>query len=349
MALGQPGSLTDDAAMNARASPAAAAAAPADIARLACPRCRGPMAPLVLSSHTGRSVTVDHCGPCRQVWFEQFESVALDARGWIRLLRQLEAGAGEPAAEAALPSGGPGGLACPACQAPLRTVSNLSRFGRFTALECPQRHGHLHGQAGVLAERGLVRPLGARERKALLEEQHRITCFNCGAPADGQGDRCGYCQSPLVVIDLPRLAQSLAARVVDEGLLPAVPGRSLPWRCRSCGTSLDPARHAQCPQCGHLVVSLELPDIEPLLEAAEAALDARADARVAARVAARAAPPAATRIERARLAEGAYGPPALDRRPSEILEGLQRDTRHWDGFFDLGRILLHWLRVLLHR
>jgi hypothetical protein len=309
------------------------------------------MTPLVLSSHTGRSVTVDHCGPCRQVWFEQFESVALDARGWIRLLRHLEAGAEQPAAEAvgALPQSG---LGCPECQAPLRTVSNLSRFGRFTALECPQRHGHLHGQAGVLAERGLVRPLGARERKALLEERHRITCFNCGAPADGQGERCGYCQSPLVVIDLPRLAQSLSARVVDEGLLPAVPGRSLPWRCRSCGHSLDPARHAQCPQCGHLVVSLDLPDIEPLLVAAEAALDDPARGR-----AARDAPPPAGPNgpsgphRRVRLAEGAYGPPGLDRRPSEILEGLQRDTRQsdWGWALELARMLLHWLHVMFKR
>lgn len=299
------------------------------------------MAALVLSSHTGRRVTVDHCGPCRQIWFEQFESVALDARGWIRLLRQLEAGAAQPMAEQADFAAGPA-LACPECRAALKPVSNQSRFGRFTALECPQRHGHLHGQAGVLAERGLVRPLGARERKALQEEHQRITCFNCGAPADGQDERCGYCRSPLVVIDLLRLMQSLKARVVNEGLAPALPGQSLPWRCRSCGTSLDPATDAQCPQCGHLVVSLEWPDLEPLLAAAEAALDAPRQAQ-----------PEQPRPARAqalgRLGEGAYGPPRLDRRADQILDDARGSTRDAHGTWELGELALQWLRAILTR
>ncbi len=294
------------------------------------------MAALVLSSHTGRSVTVDHCGPCRQIWFEQFESVALDARGWIRLLRQLEAGAARPVAEpAAAASGAP--LACPACQAALKPVFNQSRFGRFTALECPQHHGHLHGQAGVLAERGLVRPLLGPERKALQEERQRITCFNCGAPADGHDDRCAYCRSPLVVLDLPRLAQSLRARVVDEGVAPAVPGQALPWRCRSCGTSLDPATDAQCPQCGHLVVSIDLPDLEPLLAAAEAALDAPWPRPTEPR-------PSAPATARRRLGEGAYGPPRLDRRPDEILGQAERNSHATDWALELGRLIFDWLR-----
>ncbi len=296
------------------------------------------MAALTLSSHTGRSVHVDHCGPCRQIWFDALESVALDARGWIRLLRALQDGGQAPAADAAPPRGG---LSCPSCRAPLKTVANQSRFGRFTALECPQRHGHLHGQAGVLAERGLVRLLQAPERKALQEERHRITCFNCGAPADGQADHCGYCQSPLVVLDVPRLARSLQPRLVDQGQTRAEPGRPMPWRCRGCGHALDPARDAQCPQCGHLVVSLDLPDLGPLLDAAEAALDDKAQQQAARR--------APAPVGRVRLAEGAYGPPRLDRRADDILEDLRRDTRQWTWSWELGRLLLHWLQLLLRR
>jgi len=313
------------------------------MARLACPRCRGPMAALVLSSHTGRSVTVDHCGPCRQIWFEQFESVALDARGWIRLLRQLKAGAALPLFEQVERAAAGQALACPECHAALKPVSNQSRFGRFTALECPHQHGHLHGLAGVLAERGLVRPLGARERKALQEERHRITCFNCGAPADGHDERCGYCRSPLVVIDLPRLMHSLKARVVNAGLAPAArPGQSLHWRCRSCGTSLDPATDALCPQCGHLVVSLELPDIEPLLAAAEVALDAPRDAQPAK------SQPASAQVS-GRLGEGAYGPAWLDRRADEILDDARGRTRDAHWAWELGKLALKWLRVILTR
>jgi len=248
----------------------------------ACPRCRGRMAPLTLSSHTGRPVTVDHCGPCRQIWFDHLESVALDARGWIRLLRQLQAGAAQPA-RAPDPTGGR--LSCPTCRAELSQVFNRSRFGRFTSLECPRRHGHLHGQAGVLAERGLVRPLLGPERTALLEERQRIDCFNCGAPASGESPRCSFCETPLVVLDVARLAQSLRARVVDEGAAPAVPGRPLPWRCRACGTSLDPATDAKCGQCGHLVIALDLPELCALLDAAEAELDAAETARASRRAA----------------------------------------------------------------
>jgi len=338
MALGPIGRWAEDAAMSVATEPAR----PAPMARLACPRCRGPMAALVLSSHTGRSVTVDHCGPCRQIWFEQFESVALDARGWIRLLRQLEAGAAQPLGGQPEPADVGTALACPECHAALKPVSNQSRFGRFTALECPQHHGHLHGQAGVLAERGLVRPLGAQERKALQEERQRITCFNCGAPADGRDERCGYCRSPLVVIDLPRLMHSLKARVVNEGLAPAVPGQALPWRCRSCGTSLDPATHAQCPQCAHLVVSIDLPDIEPLLQAAEAALDAPPHPRAAPR---RGAPA----VARSRLGEGAYGPPRLDRRADQILDDARGRTRDAHWAWELGELALQWLRAILTR
>jgi Zn-finger nucleic acid-binding protein len=276
------------------------------------------MAPLTLSSHTGRPVTVDHCGPCRQIWFDHLESVALDARGWIRLLRELQAGAAQPARPLD-PAGGR--LSCPTCRAELAQVFNRSRFGRFTSLECPRRHGHLHGQAGVLVERGLVRPLLGAERSALLGQRQRIDCFNCGAPASGQSARCGHCMAPLVVLDVTRLAQSLRARVVDEGATPAVPGQPLPWRCRACGASLDPAADATCGQCGHLVIALDLPELGPLLDAAEAALDTADAARASRR---------ADHVPRERAAR----PTPRERRADEARPGgeLAQDSleRSWD-------------------
>jgi hypothetical protein len=230
------------------------------------------MAPLALSTHTGRTVTVDHCRPCRLVWFDTLESVQLDGLGWVRLLREMQAAGApsEPSSPSEPPEAGrPMRPQCPSCHLTLAEVSNQTRFGRFVMLECPRRHGHLHSHAGVLAERGLVRPLLGPERKALREERHRIACFNCGAPADGASDRCSYCDTPLVVIDLPRLALSLKPRVADEATAPVQPGRAVNWSCRGCGAALDPSRDAACAGCGHVVVVLDLPDIGPLLDAAE--------------------------------------------------------------------------------
>jgi hypothetical protein len=244
---------------------------------IACPRCAAAMQRLGLSTHHGRGVTVDHCAPCRLVWFDRLESVQLDGLGWVKLLREMQP-------RQALPEVAPSAaaLACPGCRDPLKPVSNQTRFGRFVMLECPQRHGHLHSHAGVLAERGLLRPLLGPERKALREEKHRIACFNCGAPADGSGDACTYCGTTLVVVDLPRLAQSLKPRVVNVGMAPVAVGRAVSWSCRGCGQALDPSRHNACPRCGHLVVALELPDLVPLLDAAEAELKAPAQAAPAA-------------------------------------------------------------------
>ena len=122
-----------------RRSPHRMGAMPAATSALSCPRCTAPMRPLRLSSHRHESVTVDHCPDCRMVWFEQLESVQLDALGWVRLLRKMEAGAGRPLAPAQV-----GRPACPSCAQPLKPVQNRTRFGRFAVLECPERHGHEH-------------------------------------------------------------------------------------------------------------------------------------------------------------------------------------------------------------
>jgi hypothetical protein len=246
-------------------------AAPAPARRIACPRCTTPMRVLSLSSHKGQPVTVEHCPGCRLVWFDEFESVHLDSFGWVRLLREMEAGAGRPLAEAQVAH-----PACPACAATLKRVQNQSRFGLFAALECPRRHGHLHSHSGLLAERGLVRPLGVAERRALAEERHTLLCLNCGGAASAGDDHCSWCGTALVVIDMPRLAHSLRLQLDGMGASPQAIGRATAWPCRACGSALDPARDTQCAHCGHIVVAQNLPDIDPLLEAAEADLAAAA-------------------------------------------------------------------------
>ncbi len=247
-------------------------AAPPPARQIDCPRCRSAMRTLRLPSHRTRPVTVDHCPDCRLVWFDPFESVRLDGYGWVRLLREMEASSKRPLADARVAR-----PACPQCATPLNAVRNRSRFGLFASLECPQGHGHLHSHAGLLAERGMVRPLGLAERRALAEEQHALYCLNCGGPAQPGDEQCSWCGTALVVIDLPRLAHSLRLRLDDMGPSPQTRGRHVAWACRSCGAALDPGRDESCSHCGHLVVALQLPDIEPLLDAAEADLAAAAE------------------------------------------------------------------------
>lgn len=233
------------------------------------------MRALVLGSHRLHDVVVDHCSACRLVWFDSLESVHLDVAGWIRLLRELGQ-AGPPPA----PQGAVAHPACPSCAVPLKPVQNRSRYGLFAALECPARHGHLHSHSGALAERGFVRPLGAAERRALAAERHPLMCFNCGGPASAGDEQCGWCGTPLVVLDLPRLAHSLRPRAQAEAPSPAQRGQHVAWSCRGCGAPLDPGRETSCSRCGHLVVALGVADIEPLLQAAEAELATAAHERV---------------------------------------------------------------------
>lgn len=228
---------------------------------------------LELPTHGVRPVVLDHCMPCRLVWFDALESVQLDDLGWVRLLRELQQGDGVPLAQALSPR-----RACPRCAEPLKVVRNRSRFGLFAALECPHAHGHLHGHSGLLAEKGLVRPLGAAERRALATERHGLACLNCGGPASASDEHCSWCGTALVVIDLPRLAHAIRLRTSGMGDSPRVRGQHMAWACHGCGAALDPGRDVQCPHCEHLLVAQRLPDIEPMLAEAEAELAAAAAA-----------------------------------------------------------------------
>lgn len=286
--------------------------------RLRCPRCTGPMVPLALSSHRHARVTVDHCGSCRLVWFDALESVQLDALGWVRLLRTMEAGLAQPLAAAQVPR-----PACPVCSSAFKVVRNRTRYGRFAAQECPQGHGHLSGHVALLAERGLVRPLGLPERRALAKERHPLHCLNCGGPAAADDEHCSWCGTVLSVIDLPRLAHSLQVRDAAMQASPLQRGRHAAWPCRGCGAPLDPGRDAECPACGHLVVAQQLPDIDPLLDEAEAALAAHAET--------------ATRV-RERFPSGRRAPAA--EAPAPVSTHREVQPWGWSGWLPLGVLAL---------
>ena len=159
------------------------------------------MQAVTLEGHYGQHVEVDSCERCHLLWFDDTESVRLSGLGWIALLRRMH---DAPAASEHEPAGE---LRCVRCSGPLKAVRNLSRFGRTAAEECRRGHGYLQSFGQLLAERGLVRPLQARDRQALQREGRAPNCLNCGGewPSTVAETSCAWCGSPLLVFDIKRL------------------------------------------------------------------------------------------------------------------------------------------------
>jgi hypothetical protein len=231
-----------------------------------CPQCAQAMEPCDLEGHYGNIVPTDVCPRCNLVWFDEFESVRLSGLGWVALLRRMQA--------AMAGGSGPMGsaLECPRCRAALKPVSNLTRFGRFAALECPKRHGHLQTFSLLLAERGMVRPMGRTDFEALADEKREPCCLNCGGPLSGRAQTCSYCDSPLVVIDMPRLMEALLMRHAEA--LPEEAAGHVAWPCRGCGAPLAPNETARCARCHHQVVVPSVLDLRPVLDKVEPLLRA---------------------------------------------------------------------------
>ena len=227
---------------------------------------------VALEGHYGQAIEADVCGFCHLVWFDAFESVRLSGLGWVRLLRHMQAAVrpDTAASHGALRSD----LGCPRCGTALKPVHNLTRFGRFAALECPRQHGHIQTFSLLLAERGLVRPLVARDLQLLRDERRSPACLNCGAPIEAAQEACSHCASPLVVIDMPRLMNALLVRHGEP--VPEAMAQRIAWTCRGCGAPLDPTLESRCGHCGHVVVVPSLIDLRPLLDAVESVLKGQA-------------------------------------------------------------------------
>ena len=233
-----------------------------------CTSCQQPLKEIKLEGHYGQSVSADVCGNCHLVWFDAFESVRLSGLGWVSLLREMMAT--PRAAQTVSPK-----MSCVRCHGALKAVRNLTRFGRTAALECPRGHGHFQGFALLLAERGLVRTLNTRDLTALKEENTQPSCLNCGAPVtqvptelSGQTPECSYCETPLMLFDLPRLTQALLVRH-GEALTVDEPSEQLAIACAGCGQPLDATQYTRCEACDHVVAIPSLQRIKPLLDQIE--------------------------------------------------------------------------------
>ena len=100
-----------------------------------------------------------------------------------------------------------------------------------------------------LAERGFVRGLLPAERGAWSSREHPLNCLNCGAPTRGDSERCRFCDSPLVVVDVPRLLHGLR-HATEQEPTPRPDGQPFAWPCVACGAAMDPNRDAACGACG---------------------------------------------------------------------------------------------------
>ena len=252
--------------LNNNRSPALAIPALHPLGASTCPQCHAGMQQVALEGHYGQQVVCDLCARCHLVWFDEFESVRLSGLGWVSLLRQMQA------ASAQSPGVLSPRLVCTRCAAPLKPVHNLTRFGRFAALECPRKHGHLQTFSLLLAERGMVRPLLSSDLQTLAREGRDACCLNCGSAITPGGERCQHCDSPLVVLDMPRLMGALLIRHAEP--LPAERARHVAWPCRGCGAALEPTRSARCEHCHHQVVVPSFVDLRPLLDTVEPLLRA---------------------------------------------------------------------------
>jgi hypothetical protein len=236
----------------------------------ACPGCAAPMRSLPLPAADGRTLALDHCAPCRLVWFDAFELGALGHAGWAALLlRMAEAGDGGAIVppSSLLPRTG----RCPRCDAKLEPDHNRTRFGRFSGLACPRGHGEARRDGALLASRGLFRQLLPIEYAALEREGRALACQSCGAALARGARACSHCDAPVVAVDLPRLAAALGLRdATDLDGQAGPPDATAPrlWSCHGCGAALDPTRQAACVQCRHPVVAPQLGDLRPLFAAA---------------------------------------------------------------------------------
>jgi hypothetical protein len=227
-----------------------------------CPGCQQPLRHVVLEGHYAKAVQVDLCTACHLVWFDAFESVRLSGLGWVQLLRAM---LWQPVSHAVFSSK----MACARCHDPLVEVHNQTRFGHSAAMECRQGHGQLQTFTLLLAERGLLRAVLPVDRSSLAKEGRVLQCLQCGAGDHAPSAKeCAYCTSPLLVVDVPRLASALLMRHGDA--LRLKPNTNpLALACRGCGHALNPAEHTLCSRCGHGVTWSELDSMRPLLDAVE--------------------------------------------------------------------------------
>jgi hypothetical protein len=151
------------------------------------------------------SLTVDLCAQCQVIWFDTFESLQLTPGGTLDLFRAIHAAHRDSPRPLAPP------LTCPRCETILAATQDIQHTTRFSYYRCRYGHGRLTPFFQFMREKNFIRPLEPRELARLAQNVKTIRCSSCGAPVDvAKSTTCGYCNSPLMVLDPDAVGRTLA-------------------------------------------------------------------------------------------------------------------------------------------
>ncbi len=151
-------------------------------------------------------VTIDVCWDCHALWFDQYESTSLTPRSVIDLFRLIHEHRDKPARTLG------DVMTCPHCRAKLAPTQDIIRTNRFTYHRCPNGHGRLTTFFQFLREKQFVRSLSRLEIEGLRAMVKQVRCSGCGGSVDLAKDAaCGYCRSPISVLDAASVEKTLAA------------------------------------------------------------------------------------------------------------------------------------------
>jgi ssDNA-binding Zn-finger/Zn-ribbon topoisomerase 1 len=158
---------------------------------------------MTLEAVLAATVDVDVCRGCRAFWFDPFETLHLTPAATLQLFR-LIADAAHEGQTAALPAP----LRCPKCRAQLKLARDRQRNTPFQYWRCDQGHGRFTRFHDFLKEKNFIQPLTPQQLAELRQRVRTVNCSNCGAAVDlVQDSACTYCQSPLTMLDLDKMAE----------------------------------------------------------------------------------------------------------------------------------------------
>jgi hypothetical protein len=172
-----------------------------------CANCRQTMREHTCEGFYAKRVTIDVCHSCCAIWFDNQELLQMTPASTLQLLADLaddQAGARQPMAPR---------LSCPRCQRRLVETHDQQHNVKFWYHRCSGGHGKFVTYFQFLRAKNVVRPLADAEIEELRRHVRQINCANCGAPVDVEkGGICGFCKSPLAILDADQL-KKIAAEV----------------------------------------------------------------------------------------------------------------------------------------
>lgn len=174
-------------------------------AGLACPACAAAMTRVALDAHYGATIELDLCEACHAIWFDDRENLRLTPGATVDLFERIHEsrnGARPPL---------PDRMRCPRCRLRLLSAHDRQRNVQFRYWRCSRGHGRFITFFDFLREKDFVHPLDPAQIAALREHVRSVNCANCGAPIDlVRASVCGYCHTPLSMLDFGQVERTLA-------------------------------------------------------------------------------------------------------------------------------------------